>query len=84
MTTARLNGLYDPQFIASGLQEFRVGTLAPGMDPGGREVTIMDGPALQASESCSEAEFDVEGLVWIDFWRTTNMSGPLEHMPLAL
>jgi hypothetical protein len=27
---------------------------------------------------------DVRGLVWIDFWRTTNMSGPLEHMPLAL
>ena len=185
MTIARLNGLYDPQFVASGLQEFPVGTLAPGMDPGGREVTIMDGRALQGSENCSEAEFfarhgfvllphssavddwdadgavyqreidavirerlfprkaveiqqgpkvlrrgrdtttldyangvhsdgglgvddfahniaafagdqaaawwrnryerpDVEGLVWIDFWRTTNMSGPLEHMPLAL
>jgi len=27
---------------------------------------------------------DVGGLVWIDFWRTTNMGGPLEHMPLAL
>lgn len=27
---------------------------------------------------------DVAGLIWIDFWRTTNMSGPLEHMPLAL
>jgi hypothetical protein len=27
---------------------------------------------------------EVEGLVWIDFWRPTNMAGPLEHMPLAL
>jgi hypothetical protein len=27
---------------------------------------------------------DVEGLVWIDFWRPTNMAGPLQHMPLAL
>ncbi len=185
MTKARLNGLYDPQFVAGGRQQFPVGTLVPGMDPGGREVSIMDARALQASESCSEAEFfarhsfvllphvsavddwdaegtvyqgeidraireqlfpgkaveiqqgpnvlrrgrdtttpdyangvhsdggldvddfahniaafagdnaaqwwrkrydrpDVEGLVWIDFWRTTNMSGPLEHMPLAL
>jgi hypothetical protein len=27
---------------------------------------------------------DVLGLVWIDFWRTTNMAAALEHMPLAL
>lgn len=27
---------------------------------------------------------DVTGCVWLDFWRTTNMAGPLEHMPLAL
>jgi hypothetical protein len=27
---------------------------------------------------------EVAGCVWIDFWRTTNMAGPLEHMPLAL
>ncbi|MES2444714.1 MAG: CmcJ/NvfI family oxidoreductase [Pseudomonadota bacterium] len=27
---------------------------------------------------------EVEGVVWVDFWRTTNMAGPLEHMPLAL
>ena len=27
---------------------------------------------------------EVAGLVWIDFWRPTNMAGPLEHMPLAL
>jgi hypothetical protein len=27
---------------------------------------------------------EVAGVVWVDFWRTTNMSGPLEHMPLAL
>ena len=27
---------------------------------------------------------EVAGFVWLDFWRTTNMAGPLEHMPLAL
>jgi hypothetical protein len=27
---------------------------------------------------------DVAGFVSIDFWRTTNMSGPLRHMPLAV
>jgi len=27
---------------------------------------------------------DVAGMIWIDFWRTTNMAGPLHHMPLAL
>lgn len=27
---------------------------------------------------------DVAGLVWIDFWRPTNMTQPLEHMPLAV
>ena len=27
---------------------------------------------------------DVDGVIWIDFWRPTNMAGPLEHMPLAL
>ena len=185
MTTVRLNGLYDPQFVVDGRQQFAVGTLAPGMDPGGREVTVLDARALQATEHCSEAEFfarhgfvllshvtavddwdeegtiyrdeidgvirerlfpgraveiqqgpkvlrrgrdtampdyadgvhsdggldvddyvhniaafanhqaaqwwrnlydrtNVAGLVWIDFWRTTNMSAPLEHMPLAL
>ncbi|MEZ0242899.1 MAG: CmcJ/NvfI family oxidoreductase [Sphingomonas sp.] len=30
------------------------------------------------------ARNEVEGLVWLDFWRTTNMAGPLAHMPLAL
>jgi len=27
---------------------------------------------------------NVEGFVSLDFWRTTNMPGPLKHMPLAL
>lgn len=27
---------------------------------------------------------DVAGLIWMDFWRVTNMAGPLSHMPLAL
>ena len=27
---------------------------------------------------------DVAGFMSIDFWRTTNMSGPLQHMPLAV
>jgi hypothetical protein len=26
----------------------------------------------------------VEGYMMVDFWRTTNMAGPLKHMPLAL
>lgn len=26
----------------------------------------------------------VEGFIQLDFWRTTNMAGPLKHMPLAL
>lgn len=185
MTTARLNALYDPSFNSDRRQLFSVGALAPGMDPVGREVTIMNARELQFAEDLSDAEFfarhsfvllphvsavvdwdhesqiyqpeidqvirerlfpgkkveihqgpnvlrrgrdtptpdyangvhsdgginlddylhnigafandqavqwwravyertDVRGLVWIDFWRTTNMSGPLEHMPLAL
>ena len=27
---------------------------------------------------------DVEGLIWLNFWRPTNMTAPLEHMPLAI
>jgi len=27
---------------------------------------------------------EVEGFVQLDFWRTTNMPGPLKHLPLAL
>ena len=185
MTSARLNGFYEPEFVCTRRQHFPVGTLAAGMDPDAREVTLMDARALQARERISEAEFfsrhsfvllphvtavedwddetatylpeidrvirdrlfpgqrveieqgpkvlrrgrdtltpafgdgvhsdggldlddylhnieafsnaeaakwwralyerpDVAGLVWIDFWRTTNMSGPLQHMPLAL
>jgi hypothetical protein len=30
------------------------------------------------------AQDDVAGVMWIDFWRPTNMAGPLRHMPLAL
>lgn len=30
------------------------------------------------------ARDSVEGFMIIDFWRTTNMDGPLQHMPLAL
>jgi hypothetical protein len=33
--------------------------------------------------TCYEQD-EVAGLIWIDFWRTTNMGGPLRHMPLAL
>lgn len=185
MTTARLNGLYNPAFSSAHRQQFPVGTVAQGMDANGREIRIMDARTLQAGEGISEAQFfhrhsfvllphvsavrdwdqdgtiyqaeidhlirerlfpgrrveieqdphvlrrgrdtpnpgyadgvhsdggldledyvhniaafaseeeaqwwralyerpEVSGLVWIDFWRTTNMSGPLEHMPLAL
>lgn len=27
---------------------------------------------------------DVAGVIWVDFWRVTNMDEPLAHMPLAL
>lgn len=27
---------------------------------------------------------DVAGLIWLNFWRPTNMAEPLEHMPLAI
>ena len=27
---------------------------------------------------------DVAGLIWLNFWRPTNMAAPLEHMPLAI
>jgi hypothetical protein len=27
---------------------------------------------------------DVAGLIWLDFWRPTNMAAPLQHMPLAV
>jgi hypothetical protein len=185
MTTARLNGLYRPEFAFDERQQFPVGTVAPGMDPAGRDVTIDDARRLQTAEGLPEAEFfsrhsfvllphvsavsdwdhagpvyqaeidhivrerlfpgrnveieqglnvvrrgrdtltpiyadgvhsdggvdledyvhnisafasdeaatwwrnkydrtEVLGLVWIDFWRTTNMRGPLDHMPLAL
>jgi hypothetical protein len=185
MTSVRLNGLYRPEFDCERRQYFAVGSVAPGMDPWGRQVNIMDARELQEHEALSEAEFfsrhsfvllphisrvrdwdedgsiyqseieriirerlfpgvrveiqqgpdvlrrgrntpnpdyadgvhsdggrDLEdylhniaafanpeaaiwwrklyersyvsGLVWIDFWRTTNMNGPLEHMPLAL
>jgi hypothetical protein len=39
--------------------------------------------AAQGWRSSYERD-EVAGLIWIDFWRTTNMAGPLEHMPLAL
>ena len=32
----------------------------------------------------SYARAEVAGFMSIDFWRTTNMSGPLSHMPLAM
>lgn len=185
MTTARLNGLYRPDFVCDGRQVAPVGALAPGMDPNGREVTIVNAREVQEASGGAEAEFfathsfvlldhasavrdwdregplynseigqlvrdrlfpgrgveiqpgpnvlrrgrgtsnpgyadgvhsdggldlddylhnigafandqaaqwwrrqyerpEISGLVWIDFWRTTNMSGPLDHMPLAL
>ena len=30
------------------------------------------------------ARDDVEGLLWLNIWRPTNMAAPLEHMPLAI
>ena len=57
MTTAWLNGFYGPEFVLQRRQHFPVGSVAPGIDPGGREVPVMDARALQEAEGVSEAEF---------------------------
>jgi hypothetical protein len=42
------------------------------------------GPAAEVWWKSQYDRPDVRGFVSVDFWRTTNMSGPLRHMPLAL
>lgn len=42
------------------------------------------GPNAESWWAERYARDDVAGFMSIDFWRTTNMAGPLRHMPLAL
>jgi hypothetical protein len=56
MTTARLNGLYAPDFPIAGRQRSPVGTFAEGM-VAGLAVEVSDARELQAAEGASEAEF---------------------------
>lgn len=55
-----------------------------GIDDYAHNVGAYAGPQAAEWMRAQYARDEVEGLVWVDFWRTTNMAGPLEHMPLAL
>jgi hypothetical protein len=46
-------------------------------------VTAFAGPATAEGWRSRLAEDEVKAFVVLDFWRTTNMAGPLQHMPLA-
>jgi hypothetical protein len=47
-------------------------------------VTAFAGPEIGRLWRRRFGRDDVAGFMAIDFWRTTNMTGPLRHMPLAL
>jgi len=47
-------------------------------------VEAFTSPEIGAQWRASFERGEVEGFVSLDFWRTTNMAGPLKHMPLAL
>lgn len=49
-----------------------------------RNVEAFTTPEIGAQWRASFERAEVEGFVSLDFWRTTNMAGPLKHMPLAL
>jgi len=49
-----------------------------------RNVEAFTSPEIGALWRSSFENPDVEEFVALDFWRTTNMGGPLKHMPLAL
>lgn len=55
-----------------------------GIEDYAHNVGAYAGPQAAEWMRAQYAREEVEGLVWVDFWRTTNMAGPLEHMPLAL
>jgi hypothetical protein len=49
-----------------------------------RNVEAFTSPEMGAQWRAGFERDEVEEFVALDFWRTTNMSGPLKHMPLAL
>ena len=49
-----------------------------------RNVEAFTNPQFGAYWRSSFEHDDVAGFLSLDFWRTTNMAGPLKHMPLAL
>ena len=49
-----------------------------------RNVEAFTSADVGAQWRASFERAEVEGFVSLDFWRTTNMAGPLKHMPLAL
>jgi hypothetical protein len=49
-----------------------------------RNVEAFTSPEIGAQWRASFEREEVAGFVSLDFWRTTNMAGPLKHMPLAL
>jgi hypothetical protein len=49
-----------------------------------RNVEAFTSPEMGAQWRASFESQEVEEFVALDFWRTTNMDGPLKHMPLAL
>ena len=49
-----------------------------------RNVEAFTSPEMGAQWRNSFEGEKVEGFVSLDFWRTTNMAGPIKHMPLAL
>jgi hypothetical protein len=57
-----------------------------GLTPEDFEVSVEAYADRQAAEGWRRSydRDDVEGFMMIDFWRPTNMTGPLMHMPLAL
>jgi hypothetical protein len=57
-----------------------------GLTPEDFEISIEAFATPQAAQGWrrSYERDEVEAFMMIDFWRPTNMAGPLEHMPLAL
>jgi len=49
-----------------------------------QNVVAFAGPDAERWWKAQYERPEVSGFVNVDFWRTTNMSGPLRHMPLAL
>lgn len=49
-----------------------------------RNVEAFTTPEIGAQWRAGLERDEVEGFISLDFWRTTNMAGPLKHMPLAV